>query len=373
MFGTWQIHRKANKEHFVGDVLRDTLKLVVVIEFLIDFYPMSLWIEIILVPITTFLVLFYETGKRQEGAESPTSIIGWLLTVIGIVIFGHALVSAGRDISTLFTVETVRDFAGPLVLTLLFLPYLFFVAVYVTYSNVFRRNIWAIPDPRIREFAKFHAVLAFGFNLELLRRWSRDLNNGYGESRDSIRLSIRTTIESFRREKTAIDVAYGEGWDPNRARLFLDGEGLLTDDYHTYGSEQEFWGAGSSYLDLDSEALPNNIAYYIDGDQNIARQLKIVLNVNHPQNAEHAKSRFAEVAARLSTAATGSEIPARVKRGILSQSDNVVKREGLELIVERDPFADERGFTLRFVIRKAGWTGGWSGPLRVDRERNVWS
>ena len=45
------------------------------------------------------------------------------------------------------------------------------------------------------------------------------------------------------------------------------------------------WGADSSYLEIGSGILPNNIAYYIDGTEKAAKKLKLKMNINLPEEA----------------------------------------------------------------------------------------
>lgn len=67
----------------------------------------------------------------------------------------------------------------------------------------------------------------------------------------------------------------------------LVGQGLPTGDYHP--SFDDEWYASSTMLELDGGVFPNNLAYYIEGDQHAARRLKLKLNINNPEYAANAE------------------------------------------------------------------------------------
>ena len=77
--------------------------------------------------------------------------------------------------------------------------------------------------------------------------------------------------------------------NPKVAKNFLDQNGIHTNQYkNRLGHE---YASFSSYQDIGSGSLlPNNIAYYIKGDRDIVKTLKLVLNVNQPNDAQTAHS-----------------------------------------------------------------------------------
>ncbi len=370
MVSTWRLLELHEKERFVLKALRDTFALTVLVEFVIDFYPLALWAEFFLMPIAVALTWSLEAGKKQEGAEAATKLLEWLLAALGLFVLVHAALSALADIQNLFSFDTLSELVGPITLTLLFLPYLFAVAVFVTYANAFQRIKLAIADEELRRFAHFHTILAFGWQLELLRRWSRDVAAGFAESKRDVRRSILEVFEARKHELNPAPVDPADGWSPNIARHFLDEVGLPTNDYHRAAYTTDQWFAGSNYLELDDDILPNNIAYYVDGDAEIALQLKLVLNVNNSVTAEAAISTLVSLADHLVEKALGKPLPEAIRTGFISKTDSCATLQGKQVIVEFEPFMNSRGFTIWFVIRLPDWTNAATGLLRMDRKKD---
>lgn len=65
-------------------------------------------------------------------------------------------------------------------------------------------------------------------------------------------------------EKYPEKVPLSKGWSPYAAKDFLIQEGIETSYYQP--NELDEWFACSPFKELGQEIVPNNIAYYIDGD-----------------------------------------------------------------------------------------------------------
>src|SRR5690606_28656306 len=89
---------------------------------------------------------------------------------------------------------------------------------------------------------------------------------------------------------------------------FLASEGLATNDYHRgHGG----WWANSGQLDIGEALLPSNAVYYLEGEEFVVSRLKLVLNVNAPDEVDHAYERYFQLISILANAA----IPGALRNG----------------------------------------------------------
>ena len=86
------------------------------------------------------------------------------------------------------------EFLLPTVLTILFLPFLYCLAAWVSYENVFVRLGFLVKDPELRQFAKRRLLASFGFNFRRLNRWSARLIRDRLRSKEDVLASIRSVI-----------------------------------------------------------------------------------------------------------------------------------------------------------------------------------
>lgn len=355
MTATWRIHQLSQKEKYFVAALRDTFALTVLVEFLVGFYPFPLWAELLIVPLAFGLTLLFEFGKTMDGVEPATKLFGWLLAAFGTFLLGHAALSAFADAQALFSFETLSDFVGPILLTVLFLPYLYGVAVFITYANASRCIQFQIKDESLRRYAHSHAILHFNFRLELLRRWSRNIGSGRTASKQDIRRSMLEVFEARKRERDPAPVDPAEGWSPNIARHFLDEYGLPTQDYHRAANELDYWWTQSSPVEIDGTLPKDALFLYIEGTQQAAKQLKLALGIWNQDPKLISRQALLEAARILVRKATGEELPDIASSAVLAGENCQVELAGKALIVQANM---DDGATLdrvSLILRAPDW------------------
>lgn len=355
MTATWRIHQLSQKEKYFVPALRDTFALTVLVEFLVDFYPFPIWAELLIVPIAFGLTFLFEFGKTMEGVKPATNLIGWLLAAFGFFLLGHAALSAIADAQALFSFETLSDLVGPTLLTVLFLPYLYGVAIFITYANAFRRLGFQIKDESLRRYAHFHAILHFNLRLELLRRWSRDIGARSANSKQDIRRSMLEVFEARRREHNPAPVDPAEGWSPNIARHFLDEHGLPTQDYHRATDETDYWWTQSSPIEIDGTLPKDALFLYIEGTKEAAKQLKLALGIWNRDSKLISRQTLLEAARILLRKATGEELPKVASNAVLAGENCQVELAGRVLIVQANMDDGATLDRISLILRTSDW------------------
>jgi hypothetical protein len=163
---------QANDPARFWKLFRRVVKVTIVIEFLVNLYVFPFVVELFLIPL---LVIF---GGMQAVAEldpklAPARrVIGWVLSTVGVFLVTHAITSAVRDLDGLFTWEHVEQFLVPVVLTLAFAPFLYYVALRSTYEQLFvRLGIYGQDRKTVRR-AKWALVRVCRLSLRKIGRLS---------------------------------------------------------------------------------------------------------------------------------------------------------------------------------------------------------
>jgi len=120
---------------------RETLALVIVLEFFIGFYVFPLWVELLLLPFVTLVVLLVTVAKYQkvEGIELTRKVLGGLMVTIGFVVLVFAAVEFAHDPTSLFTYENLELLLLPVILSFVYMPSVYSLALYSKYELVFNR------------------------------------------------------------------------------------------------------------------------------------------------------------------------------------------------------------------------------------------
>lgn len=97
--------------------------------------------------------------------------------------------------------------------------------------------------------------------------------------------------------------------------------------------------------------MPNNLAYYVTGDQHAAKELKLVLNVNDRDNAEDGHRALAIASGFLTKAALGTYLMEEVYKALVAGRADRWKAGKNKIEIVRDDWETGKGYEVKFIIR----------------------
>ena len=347
----FRISQMIEDDHYFRNALKDNFKLIAIFEFVVTFYTFPLLVELLLVPVVFILVLMQAFTEGKKEYSDLMRLLDYLLTVFGgslVVYAGYMLVV---DSGSFFQAKTLTDFGLPIALTLLFLPFLFVLALYVNYENAFLRINFIYKQLPLCGYAKRTALGGFHVRTALLKRWLRLIQSTRPDDPKSLKASVRQVKLYACREKTPPTVSYAEGWSPYLACKFLNNRGVVTGYYHPDASDQKQWFASSRYLEVSNGLFPNNIKYYIDGDELVAHTLKLVVNFNDMEAAHHTRNCFADTTGELIRNALKQDIPSELREAIDMETPKRLMIAGKIAVLEKETWPTQCGYELRFYLR----------------------
>ena len=136
-------------------VIVDTIKIVIIIEFIVNAYTFSLVVELVLIPVVTFIVILEVFAKTDEKNSSVAKLMNGLLIIIGIVILIFVISNVVSDYKNFVSLDTLRKFLLPPLLTILFLPFIYFIVLFSTYEQLFvQLNLGYEKSKKLKRYAK---------------------------------------------------------------------------------------------------------------------------------------------------------------------------------------------------------------------------
>jgi hypothetical protein len=113
------------------------LKLIVFIDFIINFFNFSLIVELIIFPVITFTVLLNTFSKHHKDAEVVVKFTNVILTIIGFIILSYSFYRTITEIQSFENLGTLRNILFPLVFSIISIPFMYFFTLIVEYENLF--------------------------------------------------------------------------------------------------------------------------------------------------------------------------------------------------------------------------------------------
>ncbi|MDZ4336281.1 MAG: hypothetical protein U1A62_21670, partial [Pseudomonas sp.] len=117
-------------------------------------------------------------------------------------------------------------------------------------------------------------------------------------------------------EKNVSEVPSKHGWSPYIAKDFLSEKGFATGYYNKLYDDR--WFASSPMVEIGNETTPDDIAYYIEGVEGIAKTLKIKLNVYDSSRSSPSKIILLELADTLIQKSLNMKITEAIKNALLA-------------------------------------------------------
>lgn len=167
--------RKAlSEKDFFRKVITDNVKLIVILQFITNFHTFGLFWEVLLVPIVSFVALLDAMADHKSENRILKKLTVPLLTLFGLSIFSYSIFQISTDFGAFTATNTLKLFLLPIILSLLFVPFLYFVTLIMEYENLFLRIGFRFKksDPDFKKM-KIKMVKTCHLNLNKLKRLSR--------------------------------------------------------------------------------------------------------------------------------------------------------------------------------------------------------
>lgn len=340
---------KKDKLFFRHSVLVN-LKLLAIIQFVVGVYTFSLCVEVLLFPVLALLWAMLAIAETDEKYHQVKIILEYCLTSFGVVLIFYTLYMLITNFGEFGKEKTAYDFFIPPLLTIFYLPFIFFMLVYSTYEQVFVRLRLSIKSRFHRYVAVLFAFILFNVRFSLLERWSFQAAKKNIDSYSDLIATFKYILKARHSEKSPKEVPQKQGWSPYKAKEFLVNEGLSTGFYNR--SFEEEWFASSPMKEFSDGIIPDNITYYVEGSEDVAKILKLKVNVNDASRTDKACEKLEAVAEALSMSSLSLPLSEEMKSAILgcnSHSERVEDKT-ITLIVEHWPNHKFNGFSLKLLI-----------------------
>ncbi len=161
---------KANKEeHYFRKLLLDNLKLILVLEFIVNLYTFNLWIELMFVPVLLLIVVMNAIAETEEKYAPAKKLTDGILMAFGLIVLAYSGLKIYTDFDNFASADNLRAFLLPIILTISFIPFLYLFALFIAYDMFFRRLSIFIPEnKKLLRFTKWKIFATCKFDLKKL-------------------------------------------------------------------------------------------------------------------------------------------------------------------------------------------------------------
>ena len=153
-------------EKYISKVLKDNIRFTVVTEFLLSTFTFSFWVELIIIPITTVIVLFDTVAEHKSDAIAVHKLLQDVMAFAGLCVILQTVRVGILEYRELNVINTLVSFFIPIVYLLLATPLEYAFELYSKYEMLFIQMHFKEPrDKKVKRKRHLKVIKACGLSV----------------------------------------------------------------------------------------------------------------------------------------------------------------------------------------------------------------
>jgi len=263
---------------FLKQVVRPLIAFSIVFEYIFGLYTFEWWIEILMVPVLVFIGGMLAFSERKPQHRQVHKLMNGVFILIGLISLATVVIHLFHHYIDYLNRLTAMQFIMPLCLSLIFVPFLYGIAMFTHYETAFVTLKRQFKLPGVYRYAMVKAMLRFHGDLDGMERWKRMVFTKNLQTREDVDKAINLVKTLQDAERNPHTVNEGLGWSPYQVKDLLVAKGIDTPDYQNT-IDEEFCSISFPYRVTDDSIFSDTITYIVLGEQLIATELHIGLKV----------------------------------------------------------------------------------------------
>ena len=154
-------------EKYISKVLKDNIRFTVVTEFLLSTFTFSFWVELIIIPITTVIVLFDTVAEHKSDAIAVHKLLQDMMAFAGLCVILQTVRVGILEYRELNVTNTLVSFFIPIVYLLLVTPLEYAFELYSKYEMLFIQMHFKEPsDKMVRRKRHLKVIKVCGLSVK---------------------------------------------------------------------------------------------------------------------------------------------------------------------------------------------------------------
>ena len=136
-------------EKYILKVLKDNIRFTMVTELLLSTFTFSFWVELIIIPITTVIVLFVTVAEHKSDAIAVHKLLQDVMAFAGLCVILQTVRVGILEYRELNVINTLVSFFIPIVYLLLVTPLEYAFELYSKYEMLFIQMHFKEPSDKM--------------------------------------------------------------------------------------------------------------------------------------------------------------------------------------------------------------------------------
>jgi hypothetical protein len=353
-FVHFQKFQEDSKEYM--KVFKEVFTFSILLEFFTDKFTFGYWAELVIIPVFLFVGLVRLFTEKDKKYRSADKVFQRFLFLGGALFLIHLVLHGIKEFKSWFTIESLKEFLLPIVLSVILMPYIFALSVYAVYQWQFKVLERKLGEPGLLGYAKWKAFGNFFWHYKDMRRWVLRLKFEKIQTMAELDKSIKALRQTQRNEKEGVLVDHKDCWSPYEAIRFLE------PDFKTGVYDPRFddkWMADSNFVYVGNDRNSNHFWFKIIGLELEAHHLELELNLQTPAEKGRAYELLGSYGVELFVKATGSALPDKYLDKLFEGKPFSFNHGGTRVRLQRNDWPNHlnHGYDLVLTLRRGDTRG----------------
>lgn len=162
---------------FFKKIIIDSIKITIILEFILNTYAFNLPIELVLVLGLIILSALKPLAERKKDYKDVNSCITNGLAIAGLIMIIFSLYQTIVHYKDFFSVSSLKSILLSPILTFLYIPFLYLLAVYMTYEVFFvNLSFQTARNKELLKSLKWEIIKVAGLNITKLNNISSNIS-----------------------------------------------------------------------------------------------------------------------------------------------------------------------------------------------------
>ena len=192
----FNVNKALESEKYFTKVFKDCFKLIIAVEFLTNLYSFNIIIELISIPILVFIGVMLGFSENKAEHKSVQKIFNGVLIIytLGVLIYSIGYIS--DNFKSLLTIENMKSLLFGSVMTLLLIPFLYLVALYMAYEGFLKMKKFILKEnSKLYRFLKWKVINRCRFSLKKIKIVSKNLHIYTSIEKEQIKSELNYIIQ----------------------------------------------------------------------------------------------------------------------------------------------------------------------------------
>lgn len=169
--GLFSAPKVSENPELLSKAAKETFQITLVFEFFVNLYRMPLLAEFVFVPFSVLLGALIAVSELDKAHRPANRFLMGFAIAVGLALLAYAAWRTLEDFAAVTSTETIQSFVLPIVYSLLLLPFVWAVSVFIAYETVFARLQFVVKDKALHPYIRRSLILRFRGNTRYLRAW----------------------------------------------------------------------------------------------------------------------------------------------------------------------------------------------------------